>query len=107
MSVEEQPVVWLERWRVIQTDLGTRHFAGFSVEDQDSRVSTPILSFNGADRTGVTASGRRYVLVGPSGFDDDAEYVWNWYSSVLEVKEAADVSDEYAVPAGGLEGRGD
>ena len=95
-SIEEQPVVWLERWRVIQAEGNVRHFVGFSIADQDGRVSTPIVSFNAAERTGITASGRRYILVGQPGFDDDAEYVWECHSRVFGIKEVADVSDEYA-----------
>lgn len=97
--IEEQPVVWLERWRVLQAELVFRHFVGFSIADQDGRVSTRILSFNAVERTGITASGRRYILVGPPGFDDDAQYVWECYSSVFEIKEAVDVSEEYVGPA--------
>ncbi|AQV92539.1 hypothetical protein BJN34_01340 [Cupriavidus necator] len=102
-SIQEQPDIWLERWRVIQADRESRHFVGFSVEDQDGRVSTPIVSFNPAERSGLTASGRRYVLVGPPGFDDDAEYVWECYSGFYEIKEVVDVTDQYAGPGGQLE----
>lgn len=98
-SIAEQPVVWLERWHVLQADNVFRHFVGFSVADQDGRVSTPIVSFNAVERTGITASGRRYVLVGPRGFDEDAQYVWECYSHVFGIKEAVDVSEEYAGPA--------
>ena len=98
-SIAEQPVVWLERWRVLQADLVFRHFVGFSMADQDGRVSTPIVSFNAVERTGITASGRRYVLEGPPGCDDDAEYVWECYATFFGFKEVLDVSDEYAGPA--------
>jgi hypothetical protein len=102
-SIEEQPVVWLEQWRVLQADQVFRHFVGFSIADQDGRVSTPIVSFDAGERSGVTLSGRRYVLVGPSGFDDDAAYVWECYSSAFGISETVDVSDEYAAPAGDSE----
>ena len=98
-SIAEQPVVWLERWRVLQADLVFRHFVGFCIADQDGRVSTPIVSFNAVERTGITASGRRYILVGLPGFDDDAEYVWECYSRVFGIKEVVDVSEEYVGPA--------
>jgi len=58
------------------------------------------MSFDGATRSGVTASGRRYILVGPSGFDDDAEYVWKRYSAFCGFMELVDVSEEYAGPVG-------
>jgi hypothetical protein len=102
-SIDEQPVIWLERWRVLEANHELRHFVGFSVADQDGRVSTPIVSFNKAERSGVTASGRRYILMGPPGYDDDAEYVWEQYAGFFGFKEVVDVSEEYAGPAGELE----
>ena len=98
--VEVQPVIWLERWRVFQADQASRHFVGFNAADQDGRVSTPIVLFNAAERSGVTFSGRRYVLVGPPGFDDDAEYVWELYATFFGFKEVVDVSGEYVGSAG-------
>ncbi|PMY01398.1 hypothetical protein, partial [Pseudomonas sp. GW460-13] len=71
---------------MLQADLVFRHFVGFSIADQDGRVSTPIVSFNLGKRTGITASGRRYILVGPPGFDDDAEFVWECYAAFFGFK---------------------
>jgi len=94
--IEEQPIIWLERWRVIEADSRSRHFVGFCIANQDGRVSTPIKSFDEATKSGVTASGRRYILVGPSGFDDDAEYVWKRYSTFWGFMDFVDVSGEYS-----------
>ncbi|REG49640.1 hypothetical protein B0G80_6038 [Paraburkholderia sp. BL6669N2] len=68
--------VSLERWSIREADCGTRHFVGFDLAHHDGRVSTPIMSFDPKTRTGTTASGSIYRLVGRAGRDRDAEYVW-------------------------------
>jgi hypothetical protein len=73
-SAEE---VLMERWSIRESDKGSRHFVGRDVVKDDGRVSTPIQSFDPVTRTGVTASGSTYQLVGRAGRDADAEYVWN------------------------------
>ncbi|MFJ1260296.1 hypothetical protein [Cupriavidus sp. CuC1] len=93
--VDEQPQLTLERWRVYETSHGDRHFIGYCVEARDSRVTTPILSFDAGAKTGVTASGRRYLLTGWPCFDSDAERVWSFYASHNGVTETKDVSVEY------------
>jgi hypothetical protein len=78
VSVDDDPAISLGAWSIRETDLGSRHFVEFNLPSLDGRGSTPIVSFDAGARTGVTASGRRYVLIGPGGFDKDAEYVWRW-----------------------------
>jgi len=90
--------VWLVSWRVLQTDCGTRHFVGYSVEDRMGRVSTPISTFDLRLRTGIATNGRAYKLLGPPGVDDEAMYVWRHYKCIWRFNEVTDVSDEYFVP---------
>ncbi|MEK8088732.1 hypothetical protein [Thermithiobacillus plumbiphilus] len=95
-DVNTQPALNLVNWRVMQ--LGkSRHFVGYCPENHEGRVSTAIIAFDPATRQGVTASGRIYVLRGPSGFDTDADYVWAlWRAQFGAGLEALDVSGEYA-----------
>jgi hypothetical protein len=93
--VSLQPRATLVRWRVFQTELGERHFAGHCIESGHGRVSSAIVSFDFNTRTGVSTSGRRYVLSGRAGYDDDGQYVWLLWSLYNAVPWAKDVSDEY------------
>ncbi len=97
-DVAAQPRVWLTSWRVLETDYGTRHFIGHSVEDNIGRVSTPISAFDLATRMGKTMNGREYKLLGPPGLDDEAVYVWEHYSRIWRFAAAKDVSEEYLLP---------
>lgn len=90
--VDDEPTITLGAWSIRETNTGSRHFVGFNLASLDGRVSTPIVSFDPDTRTGVTASGRRYVLVGPAGFDRDAEYVWGWAARQWKVESWEDVS---------------
>lgn len=94
-AASKRPRVWLVRWHVMRTNLGTRHFVGHSVEDDRAYVSTPIVRYDVARRTGVTSNGRPYTLVGPSGYDEEAEFVWCHYVRLWGVTDVVDVSDEY------------
>jgi hypothetical protein len=93
-SVDDDPVVSLESWSIRESNTGARHFVGFNLAERDGRVSTAIISFDSIMRTGVTATGRRYVLVGRAGFDRDAEYVWQWAVRQWRVQKWRDVTAE-------------
>jgi len=73
-AVGDEPVCTLVRWRMIEVD-GQRHCVGWSLEDGEGRVSSPVVTWDSASRSGVTRSGRRYVLCGDPGRDADADYV--------------------------------
>lgn len=86
--------VILECWSIRETDKGHRHFVGWNVIDADGRVSTPIQWFEPETRTGVTASGSRYRLLGRAGQHKDAEYVWGIAARAWEVQSWTDVTAE-------------
>jgi hypothetical protein len=89
--------VTLECWSIRQFEDGARHFVGYSRDSFDGRVSTQIVEFDIDGRTARTASGRRYVLMGPSGYNADAEYVWNQVAGALGRGQAwEDVTEELA-----------
>ena len=92
--VSENPVVYLERWSIRRTSNETMHFVGFDVESCDGRVSTKIMELDVLRRVGMTESGRRYVLLGPAGFDGDADYVWRWVLSTRGISDWTDITPE-------------
>ena len=84
--------VRLSAWSIRELPNGERRFCGNS--GYEGRVSTPIADFDPATRTGLTTSGRHYVLIGRCGFDRDAEYVWNRATSAWKISEWKDVTLE-------------
>lgn len=86
--------VVLERWTIREADNGNRHFVGHDRVEGDGRVSTPIQTFDPVTRTGSTASGSTYQLVGRAGRDSDAEYVWSNAVKAWEIKAWRDVTQE-------------
>jgi hypothetical protein len=84
--------VYLERWQIRRSDKGELHFVGFNIADCDGRVSTPVKTFDPVKRTGITASGSKYRLVGRAGRDSDAEYVWSIASRVWGITSWTDIT---------------
>lgn len=93
--VEAQPEIVLRKWRVFETERGEHHFVGQNVESASGRVSSAIMTFDRSSRIGTTRSGRRYVLQGPSGRDEDAMHTWSVWKMLNDVKTAKNVSSEY------------
>ena len=77
---EGAEIVWLENWSIRESADDANHFVGYSLETYTGCVSTKIIHLDRATRTANTLSGRIYQLVGPSGYDADAEYVFNTVS---------------------------
>lgn len=94
-SIDVQPVIELRCWRVYETERGERHFVGQSIASATGRVSSAIQKFDPESRTGITRSGRQYVLQGGPGYDADAMHVWSVWSMVNAVIEAKNVTAEY------------
>lgn len=92
--VEDEPEVFLELWSIRKTSTGDLHFVGFNVDHRAGRVSTKIVEFDAQLREGITESGRRYHLVGPAGYDPDAEYVWSRVARGRGISEWTDVTAE-------------
>jgi len=99
-GVDGEPEIRLCHWIVYETERGERHFVGQHVDAGTGRVSSAIQTFDVESRTGVTRSGRRYVLLGEPGYDADAMHVWNMWSLVNAVVTATNVTDDYAPAAG-------
>jgi hypothetical protein len=84
----------LVRWSIVETDGGQRHFVGARHDGLGGRVSSAVVEFNPAARTGVTRSGREYLLVGAPGFDLDAAYVFEAWMKINEVESVRNVTAE-------------
>lgn len=92
-TAEEQPEVALVCWgafEVLVPELGapTIHVVGLRGAAGEGRVSSPVAKVDAATRSVVTSTGRRYRLVGATGMQGDALYVWqrwvrNWSAEVL------------------------
>lgn len=76
-------IAFLKRWSIREIDGGGRYLIGWCVANRDGRVSTEIVELDIVARRARTKSGRRYVLVGPSGYDKDASNLWNQVVKVL------------------------
>lgn len=94
--VDEVPEVTLANWRVMRTDAGELHLVGIRPDRATGRVSSVIVELDVHARVGITRSGRRYVLVGEPGPDEngDADYVWTGWCQVNRVSAFRDVTNE-------------
>jgi hypothetical protein len=98
-SVVSEPEVSIARWKVLEIDDGTRHFVGADERNFSGRVSSAIVSIDYKTLRGRTLSGRVYQLVGKPGQSDDADYVWQRWCVVNEVKSFTDVTERFSVGA--------
>ncbi|ABK06970.1 conserved hypothetical protein [Burkholderia cenocepacia HI2424] len=93
-SVMSQPEVSIARWRVLEIDAGTRHFVGADERDFSGRVSSAIVAFDYKMLRGRTRSGRVYQLVGLPGHSTNADYVWQHWCAINDVKSFSDVTKQ-------------
>ena len=91
-SLASEPEVAIANWRVLEIDAGTRHFVGADERDFSGRVSSSIVAFDRETLRGQTLSGRIYQLVGNPGRSDNADYVWQRWCEVNEVRSFSDVT---------------
>jgi hypothetical protein len=92
--VSDEPEIALVQWTVFETDNGQRHLVGARQDGLGGRVSSAVVELNVAARTGVTRSGRKYLLVGAPGFHLDAAYVWDAWMRLNEVVSARNVTPD-------------
>lgn len=91
-AVSEQPDLTMDAWRVLEVPGGAQHLVGFCLERCEGRVSTAVVRLDPRQRVAVSASGRSYRLVGKPGFNRDADYVWQRWAAVNDIKAWTDVS---------------
>lgn len=96
-SVDEQPIVVLSSWSVFELPDGDRHFVGFHAAVSTGRVSSKIVDWDDQEKVGTTRSGRRYQLMGETGYDSDANYVWGaWLAGYkIDPLSTTNVSSQY------------
>jgi len=99
-GIERRPSVTLEGWSVREVPLygldspWTRHLIGYSREDGQGQVSSPVVSFDPGSGRAVTRSGRVYRLVGHPGPGLDAEYVWHRWMEFAAISQERNVTAE-------------
>jgi hypothetical protein len=93
--VDVEPEVVLESWRIMQVADGGMHFLGRNALNGHGRVSSEVIAFDPALLLGQTRSGRIYRLVGSSGLDANADYVWAIWCSRNNVRAYRDISQTY------------
>ncbi len=89
----EVPKIPLSRWRIFETEDGSRHFVGVDMFDWSGRISSPIVTFDRVTLQGTTQTGRTYELVGRKGWSLDVEYVWRRWCELYEVTSYTDVTE--------------
>lgn len=93
--VSQTPCIELGSWIVYETETGEHHFVGRNLTEGSGRVSSSIQSYDPETKIGTTNSGRKYQLIGDSGIDGDALYVWDHWKDINGVVTFKDVSSQY------------
>ena len=93
-SVNPSSTVELSSWTIKYCTNGETFFCGD--DGYQGRVSTAIQSFDKETMSGVTKSGRKYVLVGEPGYHSDASYVWGRVANPLgwDVKQDPSIDEK-------------
>ena len=99
-SIQDEPETRLTQWRVfkvkgLSNEDETIHFVGRA--NWEGRVCSPVQTYDPTNRRGVTRSGRVYELLGPSGHNSDAMYVWGRWCNMNQIEEVIDITEEYDV----------
>lgn len=91
--LEEQGGVTLEAWKILELPNGDRHLVGYSVENDEGRVSSAVRHFDPSSLRAQTGSGRAYKLSGQPGANQDADYVWARWADVNAANSWTDVTE--------------
>ena len=98
-DVTQEPHTKLTQWRIyrVKADFhgtgDTIHFVGSA--GYEGRVSSAIQTFDARSHKGISGSGRIYQLLGDSGFNGDAMYVWGRWVSMNGDPEVEDITETY------------
>lgn len=92
--VSDDPSVELTHWWVFETPEGDHHFNGYNHSgwDGEGRVSSKIVEFDMETKTGITRSGRKYILKGLPAYNGDAHYVFDGWLRINKLTRD-DISD--------------
>lgn len=94
-SVKDEPHTRLTSWKVMLVGEKYVHFVGYT--GHEGRVCSAVQTYDNKTKRGITRSGRIYELVGPSGHNSDAQYVWAHWLEIngLTSEDARNISEEY------------
>lgn len=97
-NVSSESEVRLADWSVrrVEDDPPTCHLVGYNTGEGEGRVSSAIVEFQAVEQIATTRSGRRYRLLGRSGGNSDAEYVWNRWCAIHAVTQWTDITADFA-----------
>jgi hypothetical protein len=90
-TITEVPEIELSNWQIFQIGKDC-HFVGYNITEGEGRVSSKIINFDKNTLRGITNSGRVYQLHGHSGYDKDAQYVWQRWLVINRVNEYTDIT---------------
>ena len=91
-SVEQEPETRLTSWRVMEVDGKDIHFVGYA--SYEGRVCSAVQTYDPTNKRGITRSGRVYELLGSSGYNRDAMYVWSrWMKRTLKMYQRSMTND--------------
>jgi len=93
-SVSNTGQVSLSRWRIFETEDGSRHFVSTGERDHFGRISSAVVAFDHLTLRGTTCSGRVYRLIGREGCSNNAGYVWKLWCEVNNVSSYTDVTTQ-------------
>lgn len=91
--VTEQGALTLSEWRVVELHDGERHLVGYCLENNEGRVSSPVLNLEQKTLRVTTSTGRLYLLSGAPGLNSDAMYVWDQWIKMYSIESWSDVTD--------------
>jgi hypothetical protein len=93
-SVSREPGTQVVNWtimKVMSEHYGEETFHVIGFTGSEGRVSSKIKSFDREKRVAITNSGRRYVLIGESGNNRDALYVWGQWCKINGVTKQYEI----------------
>lgn len=83
--IAAEPTEHLYHWMIITLPNGNRHFCGIRHNATTVRISSKIVMYDKAEKTGMTASSRIYHLEGPPGRPDGLRFgvtVWCQHNGI-------------------------
>lgn len=98
-DVSKTPKIEISRWKIYKATSElwaeqTLHLVGYNNTEHHGRVSSAIVKIDKENMILTTESGRAYKLIGESGFDPDASYVWGMWCLRNQVREWFDASKD-------------
>ncbi|MGF6924370.1 hypothetical protein [Paraburkholderia sp. 40] len=97
-SVDIEPELALQHWRVMQTERDERHLVGMRADTNVARVTSALREFDAFALVAVSSSGRRYRLVSEPGWTHDTIFLWITWCLKNGVSRCSDVTSAYFYP---------